>query len=125
MGLLETAVPTIVICTRDRERSTEFYRDALGLTFAYADSFASVFNSGGITLRVSSVTDFVPHGHTILGFRVADVKQSVKALRANGVSFNTYPGFSQDDLGILTLPSGTQVAWFNDPDGNVLSVTNA
>jgi catechol 2,3-dioxygenase-like lactoylglutathione lyase family enzyme len=126
MGILEAATPAIVICTRDRARSTAFYRDALGLTVAYEDSFAAVFNIGGVTLRVSTVADFTPHEHTILGFSVPDVAATVKALREKGITFNIYPGFHQDDLGVLTLPGGTvRVAWFKDPDGNVLSVTNA
>jgi len=93
MGILETAKPAIVICTRDRARATAFYRDTLGLTVAHEDSFAAVFNIGGVTLRISIVADFTPHEHTILGFNVSDVAPTVKALR--------------------------------EPDGNVLSVTNA
>ena len=126
MGILETAKPAIVICTRDRARATAFYRDTLGLTVAYEDSFAAVLNIGGVTLRISIVADFTPHEHTILGFNVPDVAPTVKALREKGVTFNIYPGFPQDELGNLTLPGGTvRVAWFKDPDGNVLSVTNA
>jgi catechol 2,3-dioxygenase-like lactoylglutathione lyase family enzyme len=126
MGILESAKPALIICTTDRVRATAFYRDTLGLTLAYEDSFAAVFNIGGVTLRVSTVPDFTPHEHTILGFNVPDVEAAVKALRENGVTFNIYPNFHQDELGILTLPGGTvRVAWFKDPDGNVLSVTNA
>ena len=125
MGILEAARPAIVVCTRDRARSTAFYRDVLGLEFAGEDNFAAVFNTGGVTLRLSVVAEFTPHGHTILGFRVADVPATVKALREKDVTFNRYPAFPQDDSGILTLPGGAiRVAWFNDPDGNVLSVTN-
>jgi catechol 2,3-dioxygenase-like lactoylglutathione lyase family enzyme len=126
MGILETAKPAIIICTRDRARATAFYRDTLGLTLAHEDNFAAVFNIGGVTLRVSIVADFTPHEHTILGFNVPDVPGTVKALREKGVAFNLYPRFRQDELGILTVPGGTvRVAWFKDPDGNVLSVTNA
>lgn len=125
MGILESAQPAFIICTRDRDRATAFYRDTLGLTLAAEDNLASVFNLGGVTLRVSAVANFTPHEHTILGFRVPDVKAAVKALREKGVTFNIYPGFNQDELGILTLPGGAvHVAWFQDPDGNVLSVTN-
>ena len=103
-----------------------FYRDTLGLTLANEDNFAAAFNAGGITLRVSTVPDFTPHEHTILGFNVPDVAATVRALGEKGVTFNTYEGFSQDELGILTTPGGVvRVAWFKDPDGNVLSVTNA
>ena len=126
MGILEAARPAIVICTRDRERATAFYRDTLGLTLAYEDRFAAVFKICGVTLRVSFVADFTPHEHTILGFSVRDVPATVKALRGMGVTFNVPPGFTQDELGIWTAPGGTvRVAWFKDPDGNVLSVTNA
>jgi len=125
MGILESAKPAIVICTRDRDRATAFYRDTLGLVLTREDKFAAVFTTGGVTLRVSFVTDFTPHEHTILGFIVKDVKTTVKALREKGITFNVYPGFSQDEFGILTLPAGSgHVAWFKDPDGNVLSVTN-
>jgi len=126
MGILEAAKPATVICTRDRARATAFYRDTLGLALAYEDNFASVFNIGGVTLRVSVVADFTPHEHTILGFQVPDVAATVKALREKGVTFNIYPRFQQDELGIWTAPGGTvRVAWLKDPDGNVLSVTDA
>ena len=124
MGILEAAKPALVICTRDRTRAVAFYRDILGLNLAYEDNFAAVFNSGGITLRISLVPDFTPHEHTILGFNVTDVAATVKALRAQGAVFNIYEGYQQDESAILTLPRGIQVAWFKDPDGNVLSVTN-
>ena len=126
MGILESAKPAIVICTRDRARATAFYRERLGLVLDHEDKFAAVFNAGGVTLRVSFVADFTPHEHTILGFNVPDVKATVKALHQKGITFNVYPGLSQDELGIMTLPGGVgHVAWFNDPDGNVISVTNA
>ena len=126
MGILAAAKPAIVICTRDCARATAFYRDALELELAYEDNLTSVFNIGGITMRVSFVADFVAHEHTILGFRVSDVVTAVRALREKGVVFNIYPAFKQDELGILTVPGeNVQVAWLKDPDGNVLSVTNA
>jgi catechol 2,3-dioxygenase-like lactoylglutathione lyase family enzyme len=78
LGILTAAKPAIVICTRDRARATEFYRDALGLELTYEDNFASVLNIGGITLRVSFVADFIAHEHAILGFRVPDVSAAVR-----------------------------------------------
>jgi catechol 2,3-dioxygenase-like lactoylglutathione lyase family enzyme len=124
MGVLQSSVPAIVICTRDREKSTSFYRDALGLVLTHEDRFAAVFSIAGVTLRVSHVPGFLPHEHTILGFTVQDVGSTVAALAERGVAFNRYPAFTQDERGILTLPGGKQVAWFQDPDGNVLSVTD-
>jgi catechol 2,3-dioxygenase-like lactoylglutathione lyase family enzyme len=126
MGILQQARPAVVICTRDRPRATAFYGEVLGLTLAKEDSLASVFDCGGVTLRVSHVPDFVPHEHTILGFTVPDVAATVPALSDNGVVFVRHEGFAQDALGVLTLPGGTiHVAWFKDPDGNLLSVTDA
>jgi len=125
MGILEAAKPAVIICTRDRLRAVKFYQETLGLTLASEDSLAAVFNSGGATLRLSAVPDFTPHEHTILGFNVSDVPSTVRALRKKGLAFNVYEHMKQDELGILTLPGDVQVAWFKDPDGNVLSVTNA
>lgn len=126
MGILGAAKPVAIICTRDRARAAVFYRDTLGLTLKSEDDYAVVFDVDGVDLRVSTVPDFTPHEHTVFGFRVPEVSIIVEALREHGVMFNTYKGFNQDDLGIWSLPNSTlRVAWFNDPDGNVLSVTNA
>jgi catechol 2,3-dioxygenase-like lactoylglutathione lyase family enzyme len=126
MGILETAKPVAIICTRDRARAAIFYRDTLGLKMKLEDGCAAVFDVGGIDLRVSTVPDFTPHEHTVLGFSVPDVIVAVKALREKGVICNIYKGYDQDELGIFSLPNSMlRVAWFNDPDGNVLSVTNA
>jgi catechol 2,3-dioxygenase-like lactoylglutathione lyase family enzyme len=126
MGILESAKPAIIICTRDRSRATAFYRNTLGLSLSHEDNFAAVFNTAGVTLRLSVVADFTPHEHTILGFHVPDLPATVKALHEKGVTFNLYSHFRQDDLGVWTAPGGSvQVAWFKDPDGNVLSLTNA
>jgi len=87
---------------------------------------ATVFDIGGTAMQISTVADFTPHEHTILGFKVPDVEAAVIGLRERGVVFNIYPGFNQDHLGILTVPgTAVRVAWFTDPDGNVLSVTDA
>jgi predicted enzyme related to lactoylglutathione lyase len=126
MGILASAKPAIVICTRDRARATAFYRDTLGLDLSLEDELAAVFSIAGATLRVSTVTDFTPHEHTVLGFRVADVEATVRLLMENGLTFTRYSHIRQDELGIFALPGGAgRVAWFQDPDGNVLSVTNA
>ena len=124
MGILETAEPAVIICTRDREAATAFYRDVLGLPLISDDAFAAVFRSGGTTLRVSTVPDYEPHGHTILGFRVADVSATMKQLKEAGVPFYRFLPAQDADL-ILTMADGAvQVAWLKDPDGNILSITN-
>lgn len=125
MGILREARPVIVICTRDRARAAAFYRDVLGLELTSEDSFGAKFAIGGVTLQASTVADFTPHDHTILGFKVPDVAQAVKELREKGVTFNIYPHFAQDELGVWTAPGRAfRVAWLKDPDGNVLSVTD-
>lgn len=124
MSLLASAKPILIICTRDRERAKPFYRDMLGLPLISEDRFAAVFDVAGNSLRLSTVPDFVPHNHTVLGFEVTDIEAAVRELKAQGVAFNVYEGFKQDALGIWTAPDDdARVAWFNDLDGNVLSVT--
>ena len=97
MGILQSAKPAIIICARDRGRSTAFYRDTLGLALACEDSFAAVFNIADVTLRISTVPDFAAHEHTVLGFQVPDVRVTVESLRMAGVVFNTYPHFKHDE----------------------------
>lgn len=123
-GILASSAPVGIICVRDRERATLFYRDVLGLTLVHEDDFAVVFEVGGIAIRVSTVPDYTPHEHTVMGFKVGDIVETVKALVAKGVAFNIHEGFHQDAQGIWTAPGGAvRVAWFKDTDGNVLSVT--
>lgn len=124
MEALGRARPLVVICTRDRVVSTPFYRDILGLPLVGNDAFAAVFTVGGGQLRLSTVPDWTAHAHTVFGFEVANVPAMVRALSAKGVAFNRYDGFSQDADGVWTAPDkSARVAWFCDPDGNVLSLT--
>jgi predicted enzyme related to lactoylglutathione lyase len=126
MGILEFAEPAIVICARDRDRATAFYRDTLGLTFLREDAFNAVLELGEATVRIGSVPDYMPHEHTILGFKVSDVRATVAALQDKGVQFQRYTHILQDELGVCALPGGSVcVAWFKDTEGNVLSLTNA
>jgi len=114
------------IPSRDPKKAKSFFVDVLGLRVVSEDSFAIVFDSGGIAVRlvdVSSVKDFRAAAFTILGWNVDDIQQTVRGLRERGVTFERYSGMAQDDLGVWTAPSGAKVAWFKDPDGNVLSVS--
>ena len=112
------------IITRDRPKSVAFYRDVLGFKFVSEDNFAAVFDMNGTMLRISTLKDFQPGQHTVLGWDVPDIVASVTALTAKGVKFNIYEGFGQDKLGIWNSPAGdAKVAWFLDPDGNNLSLT--
>ena len=112
--------------TRNPQNSRRFYEKTLGLEFVSEDPFAIVFNANGVTLRVtnvSTVPEFKPAPFAILGWRVPDVASTVREMGTRGVKFQRFPGMSQDELGIWTAPSGARIAWFPDPDGNVLSVT--
>jgi len=112
------------IVTRDRAAAKKFYGETLGFTQTGEDEFAVVFDLNGTMLRISTVKDQKPPAHTVLGWEVPDIVAAARALKAKGVKFNIYEGFGQDELGIWTAPgSSNKVAWFLDPDGNNLSLT--
>jgi hypothetical protein len=95
----------------------------LGLRLTSEDKFALVFDANGTSLRVSVVRELVPAGYTVLGWLVPNIEQAVRELTARSVVFQRFDGLQQDDLGIWSAPSGASVAWFRDPDGNTLSLT--
>jgi uncharacterized glyoxalase superfamily protein PhnB len=111
------------VATADAARSKAFYRDTLQLELVMEDDWALVFQANGTLLRIQKVGELVAAPFTALGWHVPDIAQSVAALIERGVSFERYPFLSQNDAGIWTTPDGAQVAWFKDPDGNVLSLT--
>jgi catechol 2,3-dioxygenase-like lactoylglutathione lyase family enzyme len=112
------------LVTRDRAKAKAFYEGILGFALTSEDEFAAVFDMNGTMLRVSTVADHVPQAYTVLGWAVPDIVAAVRALGAKGVKFTIYEGFGQDELGIWQAPgSGDRVAWFLDPDGNNLSLT--
>jgi catechol 2,3-dioxygenase-like lactoylglutathione lyase family enzyme len=109
--------------TRDAKKARTFYKDVLGLKLVSEDKFALEFDANGTMLRVTSVPPYTPQQFTILGWNVADIAKTVAKLSAKGVKFQQYGMPGQDERGIWSSPSGAKVAWFKDPDGNVLSVT--
>jgi catechol 2,3-dioxygenase-like lactoylglutathione lyase family enzyme len=109
---------------KDREKSRAFYEGVLGLRFVKDDGFATVMDANGIRVRIGTAPpDFKPAQFTILGWQVADIDKMVAGLRSKGVQFERFGFFKQDELGVWTAPNGDKVAWFKDPDGNVLSVS--
>lgn len=119
----KTAKAGCFVVTRDRAKAKAFYGGLLGFPQKHEDDFAVVYDLNGTALRISTVKDHKPAMHTVLGWEVDDIVSVAKALTAKGVVFNRYPGFEQDDLGIWSPPGSTnKVAWFNDPDGNNLSL---
>ncbi len=105
----------------DLERSDRFYAETLGLDRTESSAFANVYSAGGVDLRVTLVDEPARAPYTVLGFRVPDISAAVDSLRACGVAFRTYESMAQDDF-VWTSPSGARIAWFNDPDENILSI---
>jgi catechol 2,3-dioxygenase-like lactoylglutathione lyase family enzyme len=111
------------VAMREPSRAKEFYRDTLGLSLVSEDEFALVFDVAGTMLRVTRVQELAAAKYTVLGWRVHDIVQTAKDLQEAHVAMERYPGMEQDELGIWYSPSGARVAWFKDPDGNTLSIT--
>jgi catechol 2,3-dioxygenase-like lactoylglutathione lyase family enzyme len=110
--------------TLDANKARPFYEGVLGLRVLSQDSFALALDANGIMLRVTNVPpSFKPQPFTILGWQVPDIVQSVSELKQKGVRFEMYGMPTQDADGIWTAPGGAKVAWFKDPDGNTLSLT--
>jgi catechol 2,3-dioxygenase-like lactoylglutathione lyase family enzyme len=109
--------------TRDAEKARSFYEVVLGLRFVKDDGFALVLDANGIMIRVAKAPEFKPAQFTILGWQVSGIEKIVAALQGKGVHFERFGFLEQDELGIWTAPSGDKVAWFKDPDGNILSVS--
>jgi catechol 2,3-dioxygenase-like lactoylglutathione lyase family enzyme len=111
------------VATSNAETAREFYEKILGLTFVSSDHFALVMEVTGTMLRITKVDKVNPQKHTVLGWDVIDIKKEVRALIERGVKFARFDGIDQDEHGIWTAPGGSMIAWFTDPDGNILSLT--
>ncbi len=112
------------VLTTDPERAKAFYGSKLGLQFVSQDNYAVVFNCNGIMLRVTIMPKHAAEQHTVLGWKVSDIASVTADLVNAGVQFEKYSFLEQDELGIWTAPGGAaKVAWFKDPDGNVLSLS--
>lgn len=110
--------------TIDPARARAFYEGVLGLRLVEESPFALVFDAAGTMLRVNTVRELKPQTFTVLGWDVEAIVPAIELLTAAGVKFLRFPGMNDTDPhGIWTAPSGARIAWFNDPDGNVLSLT--
>ena len=109
--------------TMKPNKARSFYKDILGLKLLSEDNYALEFDANGTLLRVIIVQELRPQGFTILGWNVADIASTIKSLNKKGIVCEKYKFLDQDNLGVWTSPNGTKVAWFKDPDGNVLSLT--
>ena len=120
--MLTNAKLQTIVCTAEIGRAERFYTNVLKLNYVGKSHGALVYVVSGAELRVSPVPAKSPTEHTVLGFAVNDLQAIVKQLKAEGVAMEYFPNFPQDEEGILKIPGGDQVAWFRDPDGNLLSV---
>jgi catechol 2,3-dioxygenase-like lactoylglutathione lyase family enzyme len=125
MSIGKSAKVVTFIYTRDRAKAKAFYGETLGFALKSEDHFASVFDLNGVALRIVEIADHAAHAHPVIGWEVANIAATIKALRERGVTMNIYDGMGQDELGIWTSPDGkTKIAFFNDPDGNGLSLAS-
>ena len=111
------------VATQNPANALVFYAETLGLKLISDDPFAMVFDANGTMLRVQKVRDLAPARHTVLGWEVPDISAKTRELTKRGVHFERFEGVTQDESGVWTAPSGAKVAWFKDPDGNILSLT--
>jgi len=109
--------------TMDSTRAREFYEKMLGFQFVSDDQFALVMRAGDNMVRIAKAEKFTPAQYTVLGWEVTKIEDEVRALAARGVVFEKYPFVQDKKTGIWTTPNGDKVAWFKDPDGNVLSLS--
>jgi catechol 2,3-dioxygenase-like lactoylglutathione lyase family enzyme len=108
----------------DVARAKSFYQDTLGLRLiAEEPPFALIFDANGIMLRLGMAKELPPAHGTVLGWQVPDIAATAKSLQQSRIRFERYEWMQQDDLGIWTSPTGAKVAWFKDPDGNILSIS--
>jgi catechol 2,3-dioxygenase-like lactoylglutathione lyase family enzyme len=121
-----SGTPVAFISVSDRERALTFYRDVLGFELRSSDDFGDFIQLEDALLRLTVLPDYHAHPHPVLGWNVRDIVATVRSMRTRGVVCTVYEGMGQDELGIWTAPGGqAKVAWFTDPDGNVLSVSQA
>ena len=113
------------VAITNAEKARGFYEGILGLRFVKDDGFALVFEANGIMVRAAKMTDFKPAQYTVLGWQVSRIDDAVRSLTNLGVKFEIFGFFKQDELGIWTAPTGDKVAWFKDPDGNILALISA
>jgi catechol 2,3-dioxygenase-like lactoylglutathione lyase family enzyme len=117
-----TNVVTFLVTT-NAQRAIEFYRERLGFHLIKDDGFALVFDANGTMLRITPMKQFTPAPYTVLGWQVDNIEKAVAELAGVGVKTELFPGLQQEPDGIWEAPDGDKVAWFKDPDGNVLSVS--
>lgn len=122
--IVDGAKPVSFISVHDRAAGRAFYEGVLGLRHLSSDNFGDFYEMGDGFLRMTPMPDFQASPHSVLGWDVPDIEAAVNLLSGKGIVFNVYDGMGQAADGIWTSPEGAaRVAWFNDPFGNVLSLS--
>jgi catechol 2,3-dioxygenase-like lactoylglutathione lyase family enzyme len=121
--MLSSAELMAFLPSDDLERARRFFTEVIGLPLVDDNPYACVFDANGTLLRVTLVEQFARPPHTVLGWLVPDIAAATSQLSSRGVQFERYGGMDQDESGVWTAPSGDRVAWFKDPDGNTLSLS--
>lgn len=121
--MLEHPKITAFIPTTKPGQSKQFYQDSLGLKLVSEDEYALEFHGNGTILRITTVPTFEPYPFTVLGFKIENIESQVESLVSKGIKFERFEFMNQDAHGIWTSPSKAKVAWFKDPDGNLVSLT--
>jgi catechol 2,3-dioxygenase-like lactoylglutathione lyase family enzyme len=120
--MLNSSKMTGFVLTKDYDKARAFYEGKLGFEFVSLDQFALVMKTEQNMIRISKVADFTPLQSTVLGWDVEDIAAVAKWLAGRGVATEKYPFVQDKELGIWSAPGGAKVAWFKDPDGNVLGM---
>ena len=123
--MLGKAKLTAFAATAQPGPSKVFYQKTLGLRLLTDDEFAIAFDSNGVQLRVQKVQKVSPPPFTVLGWEVSSIRKTITTLAKAGVTFERYSFLDQDEAGVWVAPSGTKIAWFKDPDGNLLSLAES
>jgi catechol 2,3-dioxygenase-like lactoylglutathione lyase family enzyme len=121
--MLATAKLVGFVPTKDYDQARAFYEGKLGLEFVSLGQYALVMRVGGHMIRIAKIPNFIPLQGTILGWEVENIEAAVSWLMKRGVATEKYPFVQDRELGVWTTPNGDKVAWFKDPDGNILSVS--
>ena len=121
--MLERSALVGFVGVSDLDRARQFYGATLGLPISDESPFALVANANGTMLRLTAVEQPMAAPYTVLGWSVEDIASMIDQLTARGVRFTRYEGMEQDERGVWTAPGGAKIAWFLDPDGNNLSLT--
>jgi len=122
MSTLGSSSVAAFVAASDTAAARDFYENKLGLTVILEDDWGIMFDSNGTSIRLQKGVTFKPQEFTVLGWHVEDIEAAKAELESRGVAFEQYPWMPEGSNGIMTFPGGARVAWFKDPDGNVLSL---